>query len=152
VVLPWAAQQLISEVDQLFVRARNQSDLEVQSDYAKYLVVRVNGLVERTIEEIVVTYTEAQASSKVTAHVVWRMKLFQNPSVERIVQLAGSFNKDWGKALKEQISVEEREALGSLATHRNSVAHGGTSTISLAQVGEFYEHVKTLLVKVATVF
>lgn len=151
-VLPWAAQQLLEEVDRLFERARAQPDLEVQSDYARYLVVRVSGLLERAIEEIVITHTEAQASTSVTAHVMWRMKVFQNPSVERILQLAGSFNKQWGVTLKEQVTTEEREALGSLGTQRNQVAHGGTSTISLGQVAGFYEHAKTLLIKVAALF
>lgn len=89
--IPWSGQQLIRELDQLLARAREQEDIQVQSDYAKFLVVRVSGLVEQVIVEIVLHHIQPQASPTVAAHLEWRMNSFQNPTVERILQLVGSF-------------------------------------------------------------
>jgi hypothetical protein len=152
VVLPWSAQRLINEVDQLFLRASGQSDLQVQSDYAKYLVIRVSGLVEQVVTEIVLAHVTAQASPTVAGHVSWRMGIFQNPNIERILQLVGSFNKHWRDELDADVTDEERGALGSINSQRNTIAHGGSSTISLSQIQRYYDEVKSLLVKVAAKF
>ena len=68
-------------------RAGVQADLEAQSDYAKYLVVRLSGLLEQVATEIVRAHVGAQASPTVLEHVLWRMERFQNPNVERLLQL-----------------------------------------------------------------
>jgi transcriptional regulatory protein LevR len=86
VVLPWSAEQLIREVDEIFARAEAQLDLQVQSDYAKYLIIRVSGLVEQVVTEVILTYVATQASQPVSAHVSWRMGRF------KIRALSASFN------------------------------------------------------------
>lgn len=150
--LPWPAQQLISEIDDLFVRAGVQTDIQVQSDYAKYLVVRVSGLVEQVMREVVLVYTSSQASARVANHVGWRMGTFQNPNVDRILQLVGSFDRAFQITLEGSITTPERVSLGSVRAQRNSVAHGQPSSISLSQISQYYADVKSLLVKVAAVF
>jgi hypothetical protein len=61
VPVPWPAQRLVQELDALFTRARAQPDLEVQSDYARFLVIRICGLVEQVITEIVLAYSQSHA-------------------------------------------------------------------------------------------
>lgn len=73
-ILPWTAIQLISEIDDLVARAEAQNDMEVQSDYAKYLTIRVLGLVEQVVAEIVLAHVSAQASPPVLSHTTWKMK------------------------------------------------------------------------------
>ncbi len=150
-VLPWSAQQLIAELDQVFVRAGAQADLQVQSDYAKYLVIRVSGLVEQVATEIVLTHVSAQASPTVIAHVAWRMGTFQNPNIERLLQLVGSFDRRWNEELNDAITDAERGALGSITAQRNRVAHGQPSTVSLSQVAQYYAEAKSVLTKLADV-
>lgn len=151
-VLPWSAQQLISEVDLLFARAANQSDLQVQSDYAKYLVVRISGMVEQVMTEVVLLHVAGQASPTVTSHATWRMGTFQNPNIERILQLVGSFDRRWRSELDAIVTDAEREALGSINAQRNRVAHGQTSTVSLSQARQYHDEIKSLLSKVAAKF
>ena len=150
--IPWPAQQRVQELDAVFARARQQSDLQVQSDYAKYLVVRVSGLIEDTITTIVLMYVEQTANPHTAQHVQWRMKLFQNPTLERITQLVGSFRPIWRTQFLAELTDPEREALHSVHDRRNEVAHGGQSSISLGQVDRYYTDIKTMLDKVAKVF
>jgi RiboL-PSP-HEPN len=152
VPIPWSGQQLIQELDQLLERAREQEELQVQSDYAKFLVIRVNGLIEQVIVEIVLHHIQTQASPTVMAHLSWRMNSFQNPNIERVLQLVGSFNRRWREELDDALTEEERQALGSLNAQRNKIAHGQQSTISLAQVNEYYAHSKLLLGRIADLF
>lgn len=151
-VLPWSAEQLIREVDGILERAEAQAGLQVQSDYAKYLVIRVSGLVEQVIAEIVLTYVGTQASQSIAAHVAWRMGTFQNPSIERVLQLAGSFDRHRRGQLDAAILDPEREALGSIRAQRNRIAHGEPSTISLTQVSAYYIEIKTMLARIAAHF
>lgn len=144
--------QLIAEVDEIFKRAEAQSDMEVQSDYAKYLVIRLGGLVEQVVTEIVLTHVGGQASATVLSHTTWRMKRFQNPDVERVVGLVKSFDRRWGEELDDVISKSEREALGSVRTQRNRIAHGQPSTVSLVQAKGYFTEIKTMLGRVAEPF
>jgi hypothetical protein len=152
VVLPWSAQQLIGEVDEIFKRAEAQPDLQVQSDYAKYLVIRVSGLVEQVVTEIVLTYVATQASQPIAAHVSWRMGTFQNPNIERVLQLVGSFDRSRRTQLEAAIEESEKEALGSVRAQRNRIAHGEPSTVSLTQVCAYYVEIKKMLNEVASHF
>jgi len=152
VVLPWAAQRLINDVDQVLTRASAQRDLLVQSDYAKYLVIRLSGLLEQAIAEIVQAHVVAQASPTVVSHTTWRMGVFQNPNGERILQLVGSFDRRWRDELNHELTSEERGALGSINAQRNLVAHGLDSTVSIAQVAQYFADVQSLLEKVAAKF
>ena len=149
---PWNAQQLIADVDQIFGRANAQFDPQIQSDFAKYLVIRVSGLVEQVITEVVLVHTTSRANPTVSDHVSWRMGTFQNPNTERILQLVGSFKKSWRVELESELTESERIALGSINVQRNKVAHGQNSTISLAQVQQYYDEIKSLLTKVAAKF
>jgi hypothetical protein len=149
-VLPWAAQQLVKQLDDLFVRARRQRDLEVQSDYAKFLVIRVSGLVEQVMAEIVFDFARKRAQPQIVDHIAWRMNMFQNPTVDRILDLAASFHPAWRERLKGEITTPEREAMGTINKQRNRIAHGEASTISLGQVNQYYSEIKTLLERVAT--
>jgi len=150
--IPSDAQRLMTDVEQIFDRAKTQYDPLIQSDFAKYLVVRVSGLVEQVIYEIVQAHTSPQASATVASYVERRMRTFQNPNLERILQLASSFNGDWRNELESDIGRAEREALGSINAQRNKVAHGQDSTISLAQVLQYYDEIVSLLKKVAQKF
>jgi hypothetical protein len=149
-VLPWPAQKHVKELDSLFVRARRQQDLEVQSDYAKYLVIRVSGLVEQVVSEIVLDYTQKRAQPPIVDHVAWRMNMFQNPTVDRILDMVASFQSAWRVQLEGELTTPEREAMGTINKQRNRIAHGEESTISLGQVNQYYAEIKTLLERVAT--
>jgi len=150
--LPWEARRLILEVDQLLKRAGAQDDLRVQSDYAQYAVIRVSGLHEQAVTEIVQTHVKAQASPTVLSHIEYRMTTFQNPSVERILQLVGSFDRRWRDSLDSALGDPERGAIGSIGYQRNKIAHGQNSTVSLAQVSQYFEEIKSVLDKVASQF
>jgi hypothetical protein len=152
VVLPWNAEQLIREVDGIFDRAREQDSIQVQSDYARYLVIRVGGLVEQVMTEVVLTYVATQASQPIVTHISWRMGTFQNPNIERLLQLVGSFDRHRREQLDAAITDPEREALGSVMAQRNRIAHGESSTISLSQVADYYSEIKRMLNGVAARF
>jgi hypothetical protein len=150
--LPNEAKSLIAKVDAVFKRANLQSDIEVQSDYAKYLVVRICGLVEKVVLSVVEAHTAARSNPTITRHVMWRMGTFQNLSLERLLQLAGSFDKKLRTDLEIDLTDPERLALSSVVAHRHSIAHGGDSTISLGQIIQYHKEVVSLLEKFAAKF
>lgn len=151
-VLPWAAKQLVKEVEGIFERAESQTDLEAQADYAKYLVIRLSGLVEQVLAEIVIAHVRAQASSTVLSYATSQIKRFQNPNAERVIDLVRAFDRRWAQELDESMSDSERNALGSVRTQRNRIAHGQPSTVSLVQVTGYFDEIKRLLVRAARPF
>jgi hypothetical protein len=109
-------------------------------------------MIEQVVREVVVTHVTARASPSVAAHVSWRMNSFQNPNMERLLQLVGSFDRRWHEQVDAAATTEERQAVGSINSQRNRIAHGEDSTISLSQVRQYHEEIKTLLAKVTNPF
>ncbi|HYP56002.1 MAG TPA: HEPN domain-containing protein [Solirubrobacterales bacterium] len=151
-LLPWTATQLIGEVDGIFERAETQIDMEVQSDYAKYLVIRLSGLVEQVVTEVVLAHVSAQSSTTVLGYVTAQVRRFRNPNFERVEALVGSFDRRWSEELSKTATRSEREALGSVRAQRNRIAHGQQSTVSLVQAKGYFTEIKSLLDRIARHF
>jgi len=143
---------MIKDVDALLDRASRQPDLEVQSDYARYVAVRVCGLSEQAVVDIVTVYASTQSSLTVTSHIEKRASRGGVGSVSQILDLVGTFSKDMRKQLESELTESEKSALGSLRSQRHLIAHGGQSNVSLAQVREYFSEIRSLLTRVAAKF
>lgn len=120
-------------------------DLELQGHWARYLCVLVAGFLETAISVIYIEYARNSASPNVASFVATRLARFQNPKMEKIVQLARSFNKSWGDALETQAEGEIKNAVDSICNNRNLIAHGRDSGISFARIRGYYEQAVRLI-------
>jgi len=135
-----------SRIDSLIKRAKSVDDLQIQSDLARYICVRISGLIETTARDFYAEYAESKASPNVAKYVGHKLEQFRNPEMNKLSRLATEFSEKWGKEL-EEIEEEAREAVTSIVKTRHGIAHGSDSSITLGTVEAYYRQVlKVLLV------
>lgn len=129
-----------TRLDHLFQKTDGLSDdLELQAQWARYLCVLVAGFLETSMSAIYSQYAEATAAPNVARFVAVRLARFRNPNMERILQLARSFNQDWGDALASQTEGEIKNAIDSICNNRNLIAHGRDTGITFARTNSYYQ-------------
>jgi hypothetical protein len=132
---------LRSRLDATFGRIAQvpEDDLELRSDFAQYLCIRVSGYLERAIVELLNQHTFARSPSTVTSYVNRRLLAgFQNPSKDKILRTLGDFDSDWRAEMEAYIVDERASAVSSINTQRNRIAHGDWSDITYVRVKEYY--------------
>ena len=120
-------------------------DLELQAHWARYLCVLVNGYLEISLRAIYSQYARDCAAPNVASFVARRLARLTNPNMEKIVQLTRSFNEAWGNALKGQTEGEIKNAIDSIYSNRNLIAHGSDTGISFARISNYYQEAVKLV-------
>jgi hypothetical protein len=124
-------------------------ELELRSDFAQYLCVRVSGFLERSVVELLNQHVVQHSSLTVSNYVNRRLLAgFQNPSKERIVRTLGDFDKDWASEMELYIVDERADAVGSIIAQRNRIAHGDWSDITYVRVRDYYEPIDEIVRKI----
>jgi hypothetical protein len=132
------------KLDALIERAKRIDDWELKNDLARYIAIRISGLIETTVRDCYDEYTQEKASPDIHRYVSRKLKRFQNPKVDDVISLARDFKENWADEL-EKVDLEIRDAVGSIVTIRNNTAHGGDQSITLAKVEQHYKNVLKFL-------
>ncbi len=120
-------------------------DLELQGQWARYLCVLVAGFLETAISAIYTEYARNSAAPNVASFVATKLARFQNPNMEKVVQLSRSFNKNWGDVLEVQAEGEVKNAVDSICGNRNLIAHGRDTGISFTRIRGYYNQAVRLV-------
>jgi len=127
-------------LDALFGRVpRSADDIELQSEWAKYLCVLVSGFLEKSVTALYGAYAKAKANPNVASFVENRLRGFQNPNMENILKIAGSFSTEWRSTLEHSTEGELKDAVDSIYRNRNRIAHGEYSGITYTQIQQYYQ-------------
>lgn len=117
---------------------------ELISHYSRYLCVLVSGHAEQSVKELVTQYVRLRSEQRVQRYVGKQLDRLRNINVEKLRQLIESFDNQWWRDL-EQKFPDELEAFDSVATIRNSIAHGGDTGITPVTVRQYFDQVSTVL-------
>ena len=127
-------------LDNLFKKITAFStDTDLQSHWARYLCILVSGFLETSVRIIYREYAKSKATPQVANFVEGKLEDFQNPKMEKILQLTGLFSKEWANELRLETEGELKDAVDSIANNRNQIAHGGSVGISYSQIKSYYD-------------
>jgi hypothetical protein len=147
---PAEVHRLRTRLDATFSRVPGpSSDIEVQSDFAKYLCVLVSGFLENSIVALMLDFVERRSAPEITSHVERSLGYWTNPSAEKIKQLLGSFSTDWHRDLESYLVDERKDSVNSIVTLRHKIAHGESVGTSLSQVKAHYRTILEVLDHIA---
>lgn len=127
-------------IDTLFRDANAFPDQEIQSHWAKYLCVLISGYLEYSVEIIFEKYCYENANEYVYNYVCSNLERMYNPWMKRIIELAKSFNEEWGTRISLQTRGELRDSVDGIIKNRNKIAHGENSDITLRQLRTWYDN------------
>jgi len=144
--------RLRKRLDATFERCRklgSGTDIEVQSDYAKFLCVLVAGYLEKAVAELVMEHARRSGGPTLQRYVELNTRRFTNASSRKLRTLLGSFNLDWEKKLDTVLVDEFKDAVDSLLGVRHIIAHGGSASITLTRVADYYKRIQHFIDEIA---
>jgi hypothetical protein len=138
--------RLRQQLDATFVRLKaSKVDPEIQSDHARYLCVLVSGFLEQAVIELLQEYVRKTSAPAVQRHVERRLSRFANANAKRLIEMMGSFDSDWQSQLETFLVDEYKDAVDSIVSLRNSIAHGRHVGLTLHRVVDYYEKIKDVV-------
>ncbi len=138
------------KLDGLFEHIRNVSEEpEVRSHWAKYLCILVSGFVETSIRGIYEQYAADKSSPKIANYVGNRLKGFQNPRMDKILDLCGAFSPEW-KGELANAPEEAKSAMNSIVANRNRIAHGEDVGLTYGMIYDYYQNAKKIIDMIET--
>mgnify|MGYP001620158171 CR=1 FL=1 len=121
---------------------------ELRADYARHLCVLVSGYVERSVAEILLEYARHTTAAPLRSYLDVSLKRLRNVDSERLLNTIGSLDAGWRSELAAFVVDERQAALNSIVGLRNDIAHGGGTSVSLAQVEKYWTSVQEVIDKV----
>ena len=114
-------------------------DDELRAELTKYLCVLSSGLMEIACRDILDRYAMKRSSPTVRRFVASRLSEFQNPKVGKICELLGAFDPALAATWREALSDEQADAIDSIVSNRNQIAHGRSIGLSFDVWNRYYK-------------
>lgn len=133
-------------LDSLFKKAEFLlEDLELHAQWAQHLCVLVAGFLESSVRTLYTEYAYRCATPGVANFVAASLARTTNLNMEKIVQLARSFDENWGEVLGNKSEGHTKNAIDSIYNNRNLVAHGRDCGITMARIKDYYSEAVKLI-------
>ena len=136
-------QRLEFEINAVFEQAC-LVDEELQGSLARYACVLANGYLEAVCREVIEAYCGSRAHPSIVRYIQRRLKLFGDPNTEKVLQLAGDFGDDFRSNIEARIDEQTKDCINSIYAHRNNIAHGRRSDISITRIKQYFVGAKKL--------
>jgi hypothetical protein len=123
-------------------RAKDLSqDPELLGHWGRYLCILTAGFLENTLRILYSSHAERRAVASVATYVVAQLARIQNPKASRFIEVSRAFDKKWAHDLEAFLDEDDgrrRNAIDSIMNNRHLIAHGRSSSISVARVREYF--------------
>ncbi|MGO9240460.1 MAG: HEPN domain-containing protein [Bryobacteraceae bacterium] len=144
--------RLKKRLDDTFQRIKeleSSPDLEVRSDFARYLCVLVSGYLEKAVIELVQEHARTNGAPTLQRFVEQRTRRFANANSKRLQEFLGAFSSKW-RADAESFLVEDlKDAVDGVIGLRHQIAHGGSVSVTYQRIAEYYTRVQKVVDHVA---
>ncbi len=114
-------------------------DPELLSHWAKYLCILVSGYLETALKHYFGEFTRYKSHPYVCNYAVANLGDFMNPKTEKILQLIGTFSRDWKEELERYVEGERKDAIDSVVANRHNIAHGRQVGLTIARMKRYFE-------------
>lgn len=142
--------RLRSKLDATFKRASLIGpDPELLSDFAKYLCVLVCGYVEQAVVELLMEHSRRNGAPTLQRFVEARTSRLTNLNCEILRQVLGNFDPAWGDDIAKLLVDDTKDALNSVVSLRNNIAHGESVGLTYQRIVDYYGRIKPVIERVA---
>lgn len=145
------AQKALAQIDAAIteIQGFTTASPAEQAYLAKFLVVFISGIYEESIETIINEMVQKLGKQEVSNFVEQSIHVgFRNPSVESIKGLLGRFGNNSWKTAIDSLPQDSKDALDSICSNKNALAHGNPVTLTLSDVLEYHRKSKTVIEKI----
>ena len=145
--------RLESSINQAYELVTTQEvSVQNQAWIAQIMTIWVSGYIEATCKDILNEFSKNGSNPKVFNYVNWHLNRFQNPKMERILELVSQFDDDLAIVLREFSDGPIKESVNSVVGVRHRIAHGNSANISVGRIMGYFKYVKRLANKLEELF
>jgi len=142
-------ERLATRIERLFQDASRLTSVDMdrlQADIARYLCVLTSGYIEASCRDILGSFARANSSDEVYRFVSRKLDRLPNPCTEDVLTLVDSFVDGARESIEQLPDFDElKDAVNSVVSNRNQIAHGRDTGISLATMQDYYQRVKRFI-------
>lgn len=133
------------KLDDLYTLVETIKDEEVQALMAKFLCVRTSGFLESSLKNLINEYLHGTSPKPIESFVNNKIKRETNLKYERLATILELFNREWADKLSREITDDQKEALNTIVSNRNNIAHGENDNISFYLIKDYYDRIKEVI-------
>lgn len=123
----------------LMESAIQNSDIRVQGVFSSHLVILASGHVEISVREIIGSYVKSRSNLLIANFSIKTLERENSLNSEKICKILDKFDKDWKGHLFNKLANSEKEAVDSLKTLRDQIAHGKPNGTGYLVVKEYFK-------------
>lgn len=144
-------ERLKRALDATFQRAKRlpSEELELRSDFARFLCIRVSGFLEKAIAELLTEHARRNGAPTLLKYVESQVGRSMNLNAAKLKDLVGSFDSDWRLSLETILVGEKKDAVDSIVGLRNRIAHGQDVSVTYSRVWDYYKEIQHVLEAIA---
>lgn len=120
-------------------------DPQIQNVYANHVVLAGAGHVESAILAILSEYGRKHGNVRISRYVERTIERNNSLNCEKIERILHQFDKDWWPEIKATTAPENIEAIDSLKTLRDQIAHGKPNGTGYTIVKQYYTNAKKFI-------
>ena len=148
---PVDLHQLSTKLDNVFKMTDAVVDDEIKGHLSRYLCILTSGYLEEALKLLLRDYVYQRASRNIHDYISSQLHDVTNLKHEKIASILGQFNGDWRDEFIKKISPEEKDALDSIYSNRNQIAHGQNTGISYVNMKDWYKQVQIVVSKLKVI-
>lgn len=137
-----------NRIEHLFNKNGGITDIEIQSNWSKYICVLVSGYIEESLRILFFEYAKNNSNPKIRRYVDSHIRRITNCKNSKIIEVLDYFSTDWVNDYKSKIARRETvtnqigDAIDSVIANRHQIAHGKNIGLSHAIIRKYYNDVK----------
>lgn len=139
--------KLVADLDKGVIDA----DLGLQHVFSSYLVLAGAGHIENSVIHILSEYGRTHGNSAVKRFIEKTIARNNSLNCEKIKIILDQFDVTWWSLLEAATLESEREAVDSLKTLRDQIAHGHRNGTGFSVVNGYFDSAKSFIQKFSTV-
>ncbi|MBO1069911.1 MAG: hypothetical protein HEQ13_11290 [Dolichospermum sp. DEX189] len=129
-------------IDNLFKKVALFEELEIKSEWSKYLCILVSGFIEESLRVLLEKYCENKASANIQKFVGKKIDNITNCKTEKIKRILLEFSSDWENEFTNKINDQIKTAIDNVVQNRHKIAHGKSIPMSYHNILNYYNNVK----------
>ena len=129
-------------IDNLFKKVALFEELEIKSEWSKYLCILVSGFIEESLRVLLEKYCENKASANIQKFVGNQIDDITNCKTEKIKRILLEFSSDWANEFTNKINDQIKTSIDNVVENRHKIAHGKSIGMSYHNILSYYNNVK----------
>jgi hypothetical protein len=129
-------------IDNLFKKVALFEELEIKSEWSKYLCILVSGFIEESLRVLLEKYCENKASENIQKFVGKKIDNITNCNTNKMRTILDEFSSDWSNEFTNRINDQIKTAIDTVVGNRHKIAHGRSITMSYHNISTYYNNVK----------